>query len=72
MDGDYNKLLSHYNLLRTVAEGLGNQLVQAVGLLQMSSEFMQSIDYETPIDAAQCGAIIMCIDTFLKEVTEDE
>ena len=67
----YIQMLQKENaFLNAAAHGLDKMVKEAQGLLMMCRDFMASVEYGSPIDAAQCCGILNQIREFLD--TEDD
>ena len=61
------RLQTENTYLSAVAHGLNDMVHEAKGLLMMCSDFMQSVEYDSAIDAAQCCGILKQVKDFLED-----
>ena len=61
------RLQTENTYLSAVAHGLDGMLAEAKGLLKLCSDFMQSVEYDSAIDASQCCGILKQVKDFLED-----
>lgn len=61
------RLQTENTYLSAVAHGLDGMVCEAKSLLMMCSDFMQSVEYDSAIDAAQCCGILKQVKDFLED-----